>query len=54
MIKNNKIKVLVIDDSIMARKILKDIINSDPSLEVIDMASNGKTALQKLKFVNPI
>lgn len=48
-----KIKVLVVDDSAFMRKIVSDIIASDPKLEVIDTAKNGKLALQKIKTLRP-
>lgn len=50
---NNKIRVLVVDDSFLMRKIISDIINSDPSLEVVDKARNGKEALEKILALQP-
>lgn len=49
----NKIKVLVVDDSSFMRKIISDIINSDPNLEVIDTAKNGREAIEKSKIHKP-
>ncbi|MEK6871925.1 MAG: hypothetical protein AABX16_03405 [Nanoarchaeota archaeon] len=44
------IKVLVVDDSSFMRKIISDILNSDPEIRVIDTASNGLSAIiQKRK-----
>jgi len=49
----DRIKVLVVDDSVFMRKIISDIINSTSFLEVIETASNGKEALEKIKLNQP-
>ena len=41
------------DDSLVARTLLVEILNSDPSLHVIGTAENGKQALQFLKKTRP-
>lgn len=41
-------KVLIVDDSALMRRTLSDIINSDPLLEVKDIADNGQEALDAL------
>lgn len=48
-----KIRVLVVDDAVVIRKILTDQISSEPELEVAGTAANGKIALQKITQVNP-
>ena len=50
---SDKIKVLVVDDSALVRKIITDILDSDPQIEVIGTANNGKTAIFKNKVLNP-
>ncbi len=50
---NNKIKVLVADDSAFMRMVLKDMINSDPELEVIATAKNGEEAYQLALTLQP-
>lgn len=47
------IKVLIIDDSALIRKLLTEIINSDPTLEVIGTASDPYMARDKIKTLNP-
>lgn len=50
---SNKITVLVVEDSFLMRKILSDIINSDPDLEVVGVAKDGKEALEKVAAFQP-
>lgn len=47
------IKVLVVDDSFFMRKMISEILNADPNIEVIDTANNGLEALTKLKTSSP-
>ncbi|WP_125152115.1 protein-glutamate methylesterase/protein-glutamine glutaminase [Clostridium rectalis] len=44
----NKIKVLVVDDSALMRKVISDMINSQYNMEVIDTARNGEDFFKKL------
>ncbi|HNI26322.1 MAG TPA: chemotaxis protein CheB, partial [Leptospiraceae bacterium] len=48
-----KIRVLVVEDSILIRKILSDVIDSDSELEICATAPNGKIALGKIHYDNP-
>lgn len=41
-----KIKVLIVDDSTLIRKIVKDLLTEDPDFEVVGTAKNGKEALE--------
>jgi len=50
---SKKIKVLIVDDSVLVRKIISDIVNSDSELEVVGTANNGKNAILKNKELNP-
>ncbi len=43
-----KIRVIVVDDSVVVRRVLTDVLSEDPELEVVGTASNGKLALAKL------
>ncbi|MCU0846785.1 MAG: chemotaxis response regulator protein-glutamate methylesterase [Spirochaetes bacterium] len=49
----DQIKVLVVDDSSLVRKITTDILESDPMIKVIGTANNGKTAIFKNTKLNP-
>jgi len=43
-----KIKVIVVDDSALMRKIVSDMINAETDMEVIDTAKNGEDLLTKI------
>lgn len=48
-----KIRVLVVDDAVVFRRLVADELASDPALEVVGTAANGRIALAKLSQVNP-
>ena len=45
------ISVLVIDDSALMRKLLTDIINADPGMEVVGVAEDPYVARDQIKFL---
>ena len=47
------IKVLIVDDSVFMRTILKDIIGRDPKIEVLGTAVDGIDALAKIEHLEP-
>jgi two-component system chemotaxis response regulator CheB len=49
----SKIRVLIVDDSMVIRRILSDALSADPSIEVVGTAANGKIALGKLDQLRP-
>ena len=49
----NPLKVLVVDDTIVYRKIVSDVLAELPDVEVIGTAHNGKSALLKIKTLKP-
>lgn len=51
--KNNPIKVLVIDDSAFIRTLISKALNSTENIEVIATAVNGKFGLEKLQKLSP-
>ena len=48
-----KIRVLIVDDSVVVRRLVADIVSEDPDLEVAGVAANGRLALAKIERVNP-
>lgn len=50
---SENIKVLIVEDSALQRKIISDIISKAPGIEVIGSANNGKTAIFKNDKLNP-
>ncbi|HEY6465328.1 MAG TPA: chemotaxis response regulator protein-glutamate methylesterase [Candidatus Acidoferrales bacterium] len=49
----SKIRVLIVDDSVVIRKILTDTLSADPAIEVVASAQNGKLALAKISQCQP-
>jgi two-component system, chemotaxis family, protein-glutamate methylesterase/glutaminase len=49
----NKIKVLIIDDSVLIRKMLTEILNSSPEIEVVGAAADPLIARELIKQLNP-
>jgi two-component system, chemotaxis family, protein-glutamate methylesterase/glutaminase len=49
----SKIKVLIVDDSALVRRLLRDIMTDDPGLEVIGTASNGIEAIRMVTELDP-
>lgn len=47
------IRVLVVDDSVVVRRMIGDVLGRDPMLEVVGVAPHGRIALQKIPQVNP-
>ena len=48
-----KIRIMLVDDSAVIRRLLTDVLVGDPQLEVIGSAQNGQIALEKLSAFNP-
>ncbi|MGC8872886.1 MAG: chemotaxis-specific protein-glutamate methyltransferase CheB [Chloroflexia bacterium] len=48
-----KLRVLVVDDSPVARAVLRSILESDPSIQVVGLARNGWEAVQMTARLRP-
>jgi len=48
-----KIRVLVVDDSAFMRRVISDIINSQPDMEAVGTARNGAEALVRIREHKP-
>ncbi len=46
-------KVLLADDAVVVRRMLTDVLATDPTIEVAGAAANGKILLAKIPQVNP-
>jgi len=53
MLNKPKLKVLVVDDTIVYRKTVSDIIQELPGVELVGVAHNGKIALSKITTLKP-
>ena len=53
MVVEGRIKVLIVDDSALMRRALKEIIMTDSSLEVVGTARDGQDAIEKVHDLNP-
>lgn len=49
----DKIRVLVVDDTVVYRKIVSDVLMELPDVEVVGTAYNGKSALMRIKSLQP-
>jgi len=50
---DSRIRVLIVDDSLVAREMLTQILSSDPGIEVIGEAKNGLEAIDKVAELRP-
>ncbi len=50
---SDKIRVLVIDDSAFARKVIREVLEKDPLIDVIGIAHDGLDALEKIAILQP-
>ncbi len=48
-----KIRVLVVDDTVLYRKVISDVLAMLPEVEVVGTANNGKIALNKIDLLKP-
>jgi two-component system chemotaxis response regulator CheB len=48
-----RIRVLVVDDSVVVRRLVTQVLQADPDLDVVGTAPNGQVALEKLAELRP-
>lgn len=46
-------KVLIVDDSVLMRTVIRDMLQKDPTVEIVGTASNGIEALEKIGTLKP-
>ncbi|MGD0674805.1 MAG: chemotaxis-specific protein-glutamate methyltransferase CheB [Polyangiaceae bacterium] len=47
------VRVLVVDDSAFARKVLREVLSNDPAIDVVGIARDGLDALEKIGELKP-
>ena len=50
---SERIRVLVVDDSAFARKVLREVLTGTPDIEVVGIARDGLEALEKIAELKP-
>ncbi len=50
---NGKIRVLVVDDSALMRKLIPQVLHRDPNIEVVGTAMDGEMGLKKIAELHP-
>ena len=53
MSETDKIRVLVVDDAVVMRRLISEALAQDAGIEVAGVAANGRIALAKLDQVRP-
>lgn len=53
MKKGNPLRVLIVDDTVVYRKAVSDVLSEIPDVEVVGIASNGKIAMSKIESLKP-
>jgi two-component system, chemotaxis family, protein-glutamate methylesterase/glutaminase len=48
-----QIQIMIVDDSVVVRKVLSNALSADPDLRVAGWASNGRLAIAKLQTILP-
>lgn len=48
-----RIRVLVVDDSVVIRKLVTDALAADPQIEVVGIAQNGRVAVDRVRELKP-
>jgi two-component system chemotaxis response regulator CheB len=50
---SGKIRVLVVDDSALMRKLIPQVLHRDPTIEVVGTAMDGEMGLKKIAELHP-
>jgi two-component system chemotaxis response regulator CheB len=48
-----RLRVLVVDDSVVIRRLVTEALAADPQIEVVGIAQNGQIAVDRVKELNP-
>lgn len=47
------VRVLVVDDSVVVRRLITQVLQSDPAIDVVGVAANGRIGLRKVEQLAP-
>lgn len=53
LLPGERIRVLVVDDSVVMRRLIARALEPDPTIEIVGSAPNGAIALQRIPALNP-
>jgi two-component system chemotaxis response regulator CheB len=53
MATERRIRILIVDDSVVMRTLLRSVVSTDASFEVAGTAANGESALQAIESLHP-
>ncbi len=53
MTRPGPVRILVVDDSVVARRVISDILDGEENIEVVGSAANGRIALAKIPRLKP-
>lgn len=53
MTAGRRVRVLIVDDSVVVRRLVTDVLSQDPDIEVIGTAVNGRAGLTKIEQLKP-
>lgn len=53
LLPGQKIRALVVDDSVVIRRLVSHALEADPGIEVVGVAAHGGIALQRIPQLNP-
>ena len=49
----SKLKAIIVDDSLLYRMFIRNVLSQDDSIEVVSSAGDGEQALQEIEFHKP-
>lgn len=50
---SNALRILIVDDSLLFRKVIRDALNGTDGCEVVGVCGNGSDAIQRIEFLKP-
>jgi len=50
---SGKIRIIVVEDSVVYRNMIHNVLSEDPEIEIVSQASNGKLAIPRIKHYKP-